>query len=385
MRRAAALMRVLADRLPGARIPGARRLAASLLPACLLAAGMMAACGDAVDRAPRRVVVPPGASFRAAADSMAAGGVVAFPALFRLYARFFAKRDRAIRAGTYMLERGASWNEIIDDLVKGKGIVHTVTVPEGLPLREAIPLLARDLKVSADSLLVAVHDTTFRRRLDVPTPTIEGYLFPDTYTYPDGTDAFTIVADMVRAFEKHWTPEMNAAADAMHWSRHDVVTMASIVEKEARRDEERAIISAVYHNRLRKGMLLQADPTVQYALGRKPRRVLFRDLRVKSPYNTYKVKGLPPGPIAAPGTKSLEAALHPARVPYLYFVAHPDGHHEFRTTYAEHAKAVKAMHALRDAKARDAKARDAKVRDAAVRRAQPGPDSAASAPTPPPA
>ena len=331
---------------------------------------LIACCGDAVDRAPHRIVIPSGASFRAAADSMASGGVVNFPAAFRLYARFFAKRDRAIRAGTYMVAPGASWNEIIDDLVRGRGIVHTVTVPEGLPLREALPLLARELRVSAESLDAAVRDSTMRRRLDVPTATIEGYLFPNTYTYPDGTPAFDIVADMVRAFEKQWTPALDSAADAIHWSRHDVVTLASIIEKEAVRDEERAIISAVYHNRLRKGMLLQADPTVQYALGRKPGRVLFKDLRVKSPYNTYRVKGLPPGPIAAPGARSLEAAVHPAKVPYLYFVAGQDGHHEFRTTYTEHAKAVTAMHALRDEAAK-------------VRKAKAAAD-AALAPTPPP-
>ncbi|MBI3790688.1 MAG: endolytic transglycosylase MltG [Gemmatimonadetes bacterium] len=321
--------------------------------ALLLAA---VACGDAVDRAPRRIIIPQGASFRAAAESISAAGVVSFPAGFRLYARFVARSDRGIKAGTYMLAPGASWNEILDDLVKGKGLVHTVTVPEGLPLREALPLMARELRVNADSLAAAVADSSFRRRLDVPTPTIEGYLFPATYTYPDGTGAFDIVADMVRTFEKAWTPALDSAADAMHWSRHDVVTLASIIEKEAVKDEERAIISAVYHNRLRKGMPLQADPTVQYALGRKPGRVLFRDLRVRSPYNTYRVKGLPPGPIAAPGAKSLEAAVHPAKVPFLYFVAHPDGHHEFRTTYAEHAKAVTAMHALRDARDRDRKA-----------------------------
>lgn len=324
--------------------------------ALLAGALALAACGDAVDRAPRRIVIPPGASFRAAAESISSAGVVRFPAGFRLYARFIAKRDRAIRAGTYLLAPGASWNEILDDLVEGKGLVHTVTIPEGFTLREALPLMARELKLPAESLAAAVADTTLRRRLDIPTATVEGYLFPDTYTYPDGAKASEVVFDMVRAFEKHWTPALDSAAEAMHWSRHDVVTMASIIEKEAVRDEERPIISAVYHNRLKKGMLLQADPTVQYALGKKPSRVLFKDLRVNSPYNTYRVKGLPPGPIAAPGAKSLEAAVAPAKVPYLYFVAHPDGHHEFRTTYAEHAKAVKEMHALRDARDRERKA-----------------------------
>ena len=122
-------------------------------------------------------------------------------------------------------------------------------------------------------------------------------------------------------------------------SRHDIMTLASIVEKEARLAEERPVISAVYHNRLRIGMALQADPTVQYALGRHVDRVLYRDLEVDSRYNTYKHVGLPPGPIASPGAASIEAALYPAKVPYLFFVAHPDGHHEFRQTFSEHTEA----------------------------------------------
>jgi UPF0755 protein len=130
------------------------------------------------------------------------------------------------------------------------------------------------------------------------------------------------------------------------------VTLASIVEREARRPEERPVIAAVYYNRLRKGMRLQADPTVQYALGRHVERVLYKDLEIDSPYNTYRVTGLPPGPIAAPGAPSLEAAVKPANVPYLYFVAEPDGHHEFRTTMAEHEAAVRVARRMRDSAAR---------------------------------
>jgi UPF0755 protein len=129
-------------------------------------------------------------------------------------------------------------------------------------------------------------------------------------------------------------------------SRNDIMALAAIIEKEARRPEERPVISAVYHNRLKRGMLLQADPTVQFALGRHVERVLFRDLTIDSKYNTYKYKGLPPGPIASPGLPSIEAALFPANVPFLYFVAHPDGHHEFRRTFAEHQKAVREMRRL---------------------------------------
>ena len=144
---------------------------------------------------------------------------------------------------------------------------------------------------------------------------------------------------MVRQFEGKWDPAWDAQLETLLMSRHAIVTLASIVEKEARLAEERAIISAVYHNRLRINMPLQADPTVQYARGAHTSRVLYRDLEIKSPYNTYQRTGLPPGPIASPGRASIEAALFPADVPYRYFVAHPDGHHEFRVTFEEHRAA----------------------------------------------
>jgi UPF0755 protein len=145
---------------------------------------------------------------------------------------------------------------------------------------------------------------------------------------------------MVERFLEAWRPEWDARLQAMAISRHDALTMASIVEKEARKPEERPIISAVYWNRAKKGMRLQADPTVQYALPQHVERVLFKDLEVESKYNTYKYAGLPPGPIASPGEASIAAALSPADVPYLFFVARPDGGHEFRTTFAEHSRAI---------------------------------------------
>ena len=193
-----------------------------------------------------------------------------------------------------------------------------------------------------DSVNAAVRDTALRARLDVPTPTLEGYLFPDTYAFPLGTTARQAVHEMVKRFEREWKPEWNAQLTTLALNRNDIVTLASIIEKEAKRPEERPVISAVYHNRLRKRMLLQADPTVQFALGRHTARVLYKDLEVNSPYNTYKYAGLPPGPIASPGGPSLVAALFPANVSYLYFVADSDGHHEFRTTLAEHDSAKHA-------------------------------------------
>jgi len=147
-----------------------------------------------------------------------------------------------------------------------------------------------------------------------------------------------------------WDASWDARLVELRMSRNDIVTLASIIEKEAQLPEERPVISAVYHNRLKRKMLLQADPTVQYALGLHRDRLFYRDLRVDSPYNTYKYPGLPPGPIASPGRASIEAALYPARVPYLYFVAMPDGHHEFRVSSKAHEEAVRQARHAREPK-----------------------------------
>lgn len=283
---------------------------------------------------------------RIAADSLEAAGVIGSAQAFSFYAKFTG-RDRSIKAGTYILDRGASWNAVIDALVAGRGIVFTVTIPEGWDLKTIVPAVANVMKVPAPALDSAARDTALIKRLGIPIQTLEGYLFPETYLLPEGSEALPIVRRLVAEFERRWKPEWNAQLERLGMTRHQVITLASIIEKEARVAAERPIISAVYHNRLKRGMLLQADPTVQYALGRHVERVLYRDLKVKSPYNTYLNVGLPPGPIASPGIASIEAALFPADVPFLYFVAHPDGHHEFRATLREHNEAVRRMRVLR--------------------------------------
>jgi UPF0755 protein len=313
--------------------------------ACLGAAAVLAACGNG-DSTTARVVVPSGAPVRVAADSLEHAGVVRSARLFRIYA-WLRGGDRRIKAGTYEFRRGDSWGTVLGMLRAGKGILHTVTIPEGFALSQIEPLLSEKLGVPMDSVKAAVRDSALLARLDVPTPTVEGYLFPDTYTFADGTTARQAVDDMERRFEREWKPAWTARLDTIHMSRNDVMTLASIVEKEAELPEERPVIAAVYMNRLKAGMLLQADPTVQYALQSHTSRVLYKDLRVKSPYNTYQHLGLPPGPIASPGRASIEAALYPANVPYKYFVAAPDGHHEFRVDYRGHEAAVRAMRKAR--------------------------------------
>ena len=296
-----------------------------------------AACGSGSGAAVR-VTIPSGANMRVAGDSLAKAGVIRWPKLFRVYASL-RHRDRRIRSGTYLLHRDAGWGFVLDALRAGKGIVHVVTIPEGFSLFQIEPLVASKLGAPIDSMAAAVRDTAVLHRLDIPTPTLEGYLFPDTYVFPDQTTAAEAVDAMVRRFEQVWKPEWTARLDSIHLSRNDVMALASIVEKEARLPEERPVIAAVYLNRMRDGMLLQADPTVQYALGKHLARVYYKDLEVESPYNTYKHKGLPPGPIASPGKPSIEAALYPANVPYEFFVAFPDGHHEFRRDLAGHEQA----------------------------------------------
>ncbi len=330
--------------------PGRLNALASIL---LLSA--LSGCGG--DGSPTRVVIPPGATMRSAADSLARHGVIHNAALFRAYAKVRG-RDRDIQAGTYVLPRGESWGAVLTALREGHGLVASFTIPEGYSLAQAIPVIARALKVPEDSVIAAVRDTALLRRLDIPTPTIEGYLFPDTYTFPEGTSARAAVAATVAQFERVWKPEWEARLDTMAMSRHDAVTLASIVEKEARLAPERPVIAAVYLNRLRDGMLLQADPTVQYARGSHTTRVLYSDLAIESPYNTYRNKGLPPGPIASPGAASLQASVYPANVSYTFFVAYPDGHHVFRNSYAEHLVAVRAARQAWDAAARARAARE---------------------------
>jgi UPF0755 protein len=303
------------------------------------ALGLLAACRD-VNAKNAKVIVPRGANLRVAAESLQAAHIVRNATAFRLYA-ILSGRGRGLRAGTYIISPKLSWGAVLDVLEGGKSVEERITIPEGWSLEQIVPQLAHVLNVPVDSVRAAVRDTTLLHALDIPTETLEGYLFPDTYVFPDGTNARTAVKLMVDRFRQVWLPEWNQMLQARAMSRNDVMALAAIVEKEAKLPEERPVIAAVYLNRLKAGMRLQADPTVQYAIGHHVSRVLYKDLEIDSPYNTYRNKGLPPGPIASPGRPSIVAALNPANVPYLYFVAHPDGHHEFTTDFASHAAAVK--------------------------------------------
>lgn len=317
------------------------------------------ACGEAelpphsqAPLPPVTVTIPTGASFDAAVESLAAGGVVHRSGMFRLYARLKGLPG-GLKSGVYVLRRNDDWSRVVRTLERGRGAEVRWTVPEGLTLTEVADLAQAELGIPHDSFLAATRDPERLQALGIRggrrATSVEGYLFPTTYLVPVGIGARDLVRLMTREFIAQWQPEWEARLDTLRMTRHEVVTLASIIEGEVRYPPDRPFVSAVYHNRLQHGMLLQADPTVIYAHGRRLKRVWEKHLAVRSPYNTYLHPGLPPGPIGQPGYASLLAALYPARAPFLYFVAQPDGKHVFSATYAEHVAAVRTVRRGRSA------------------------------------
>jgi UPF0755 protein len=310
-----------------------------LLLAAALPLVLITACSHRSEQAGTvRITIPRGAGLAAVAESLHTHDLVTSAGIFRFYATL-SGQERSIQAGTYDVPTGAPVRDVLAVLVHGRPVDRQFVLPEGLMLSEVAVAVESQLGVSADAILTAARDPALIAQLGVPAATLEGYLFPNTYRVPTDVDAGVLVRRMVAEFEDRWQPAWDARADSLGLSRHEVVTLASIIEGEVRHDPDRRFVSSVYHNRLRRGMRLQADPTVIYALGRR-RRLYEKDYQTPSLYNTYLIDGLPPGPIGQPSEESLEAALYPAATDFLYIVARPDGHHVFSRTLAEHVRAV---------------------------------------------
>ncbi|MBI2187825.1 MAG: endolytic transglycosylase MltG [Acidobacteria bacterium] len=275
-------------------------------------------------------------------------GVVRDMSTFRA-ALWWSGRSRGLQAGEYRFDRPIAAIEVVDRLARGDVYARRITFPEGLTIREMARLYeTRDFGTEA-SFLEAARDGARIRDLDPAAADLEGYLFPDTYALPRGTPAHRLVGLMIERFRATYNEELRRQARDQGLTTRQVVTLASLVEKETGRGDERTLVAAVYRNRLKLGMALQADPTVVYALlqaGRYDGNIRRPDLAIDSPYNTYRYPGLPPGPIAAPGKASLETSLLPARVSYLYFVSRNDGSHVFATTLAEHNRNVRQFQIL---------------------------------------
>lgn len=288
-----------------------------------------------------------GATFNAVVDSLEQHGIIASRLTFELAGRLL-NSTTSLKVGKYVFKSGISNSELLHSLSTGRSRqLIPVLIPEGTRLRAIPGRVAAALGVDGEQLLALCSDSVFIRSQGLTVPTLEGYLLPDTYLFHWQTDEREIISRMVEAFKAFYNDSLIARQRELGMTLHQVVTLASIVEGEAQIDSERAIIAGVYHNRLRKRMRLEADPTIQYALVDGPRRLLYEDLRVNSPYNTYRYYGLPPGPINNPGRRAILATLYPESHGYLFFVATGDGGHRFARTYDEHLKNVKSFRKFR--------------------------------------
>jgi UPF0755 protein len=305
----------------------------------------LAGCGRPSDDAPvQRVHIPSGASFRAVADSLEANDVIASATIFRIWARVTGRED-GVQAGTYEFREGERWSVVLEDLKAGRIVADRIVIPEGWDIQRIGPVVAEVVGQHPDSVIAFMFDTASASRFQVPGPNLEGYLYPATYVIPAGSSLEDIVRIMVRQYQRAWTPQRRALADSAGLSEREVITLASIVEKEARVRDEMPLMAAVFLNRLEIGYPLQADPTVQYALGEHQSRLLYAhiDQVADHPYNTYTQRGIPPGPIGSPSRRAMDAVLRPADVNYLYFVARPDGSHVFNRHLEDHNRARAAI------------------------------------------
>jgi UPF0755 protein len=327
-----------------------RRLIILLVLAAAVAAAVAGVYYGRVDEkflgysgADQFVDIAPGTGSRAIGHALVEAGVVRDELTFRL-AVYLTGTGRELKAGEYRFAGAMSAKEVARKLARGDIFLRPITFPEGLTLIEMSHVYESKGLGTAKAFLDAAKDTTAIKTLDPLAKDLEGYLFPETYNVPRKMDAADLVHQMTERFLAIFDQPMRDAAAAKGLKLREVVTLASLVEKESAREDERPTVAAVYENRLRVGMPLQCDPTVIYALekaGKYDGNLTKKNLQYDSPYNTYRHPGLPPGPIAAPGRSSLKAAIAPAPVEFLYFVSRNDGTHVFATTLAEHNRNVK--------------------------------------------
>jgi UPF0755 protein len=330
----------------------------AVLAAAAVLVGAATIWTDGELRAPAGGISGPGGTFfeiekgwsaRTVFDRLAEAGIVRNKLPIRLACRIFYPGER-FKAGEYLLEGPLDVKTALFRMFGGRIHLEPTTIPEGLTGEEIAALLGPGEAEGAEAFRRAFRDVGLIADWDPRARDLEGYLFPNTYRLPRKAPAADLVAAMVAEFREVFDEDRRRRAAALGLSVRDVVTLASLIEEETAVPEERPLVSAVFHNRLKIGMKLDCDPTVAYALkleGRYPGRLLIRDLKFPSPYNTYLHAGLPPGPISNPGKSSLDAALGPAPEKYFYFVARGDGGHDFSRTLGEHLDAVRRYRELK--------------------------------------
>ncbi len=283
--------------------------------------------------------VKEGYALKKIAGQLEQSGVVSSEGLFILYAKLKGA-EGGIKAGTYLFTDGMTPVVILHKLLSGDVYVRRFAVPEGYSMYQIAELLDRRGIVGRDAFLEQCANPALLAKLGIRASSVEGYLYPCTYDITPGTSAAALVREMVSQFRKHLSAELEARSKAIRLSTGEILTLASMVEKEAVAPGDRPLIASVFFNRLKKKMPLQSDPTAVYGVRAFAGKVSKKDITIDSPYNTYKIRGLPPGPIGNPGRDAIEAVLNPARTKYLYFVSRMDGTHYFSTTLEEHNLAV---------------------------------------------
>ncbi len=297
---------------------------------------------------PVEIIFEPGTTPHEIARELQRAEIIGNARALVLAARL-TRTDRAFQAGRFHFPGGQDNLEILRTLTNGDTSREFVTIPEGLRAHDVAGIVAREAEVDSARFIALTTDSLFIAEVmpadgDGFRPsTLDGYLLPETYNVWYRMSAEEVVSLMVGQFLDLWRSDLSQPAAALGLTRHEVATFASIIEREAASAEERPLISAVFHNRLERGMRLESCATVLYALGRYKRRLFQRDLEVDSPYNTYRNRGLPPGPIANAGAASLRAVVSPAETDFLYFVARGNGTHTFSRTYSDHLRAARSQ------------------------------------------
>ncbi len=313
----------------------------------ILAVAFLVGCNGTTSDTVQRVVIPPGATLAAVADTLVAHHLIGSTSWFSFRARV-ARVDRRLRVGIYEFQPHPSVTTILKALRAGDALQFRVTLPQGGTLFDLARSAEAELGIPRQALLDAADDAALRARYDITSPSVEGWLLPESFDFDGFTGPGQVLDRFLAARRTGWKASWDSAATKAGLSRSDVLTLASIVEAEAKVATDRPLIAAVYRNRLRRRMLLQADPTVQYAYllrdGQRKPRLYNKDYAFPSPWNTYLHPGLPPGPIGNPTNEAIEAVLDPPNVAFLYFVAGPDGKHLFSRTLAEH---LRKIHGLR--------------------------------------
>jgi UPF0755 protein len=286
------------------------------------------------------IEIQPGMNLKQVTQILAQNNLLNSPRAFRLLT-WLENKENQLQVGEFELSPSLASGEILNIITSGKTHLHSVTIPEGFRITEIAAVITEKGLTTQEEFIKESKKKELIADLNIPTENLEGYLFPETYHFGKFLGTEKIVKNMIDTFKQRiLTPEILDRAKEMDMSIHEIITLASLIEKETGMENERNLISSVFHNRLKRNMLLQTDPTVIYAISNFDGNIRKKDLSIDSPYNTYKYPGLPPGPIASPGLESILAALHPAESQFLYFVSRQDGSHHFSKSLIEHNRAV---------------------------------------------